>query len=251
MADAGAGAALRSGVTTLTEIADFLDRFLAADRFDERGGVYRGTTRAVRRIGVALDQWPGIGEWTRAERLDAVFLHRLRDLPPEAFAEEVGVIAYHLPFDERMTIGWNPRLAGVLGLESPEPLGDKDGRPVGMIGTAAGSYAAFRRQVAEVFGGEEEARAGKRDPLAKVAVVGAMSDALVREAAERGATVYVTGQWRRPAHRAVSETGIGVIAVGHRRCEAWGIRALAGVVRERWAGLEVIVAPPEDTKVTR
>lgn len=238
-------------MTTLAEIAGFLDRFLVADRFDERGGVYRGTARPVRRLGVALDQWPGIGEWTRAERLDAVFLHRLRDLPPGALAEEVGIIAYHLPFDERMTIGWNPRLAGVLGLESLEPLGDRDGRPVGMIGTAVGSYAALRRQVTEVFGGEEEARVGRRDNLAKVAVVGAMSDALVREAAERGATVYVTGQWRRPAHRAVSETGIGVITVGHRRCEAWGLRALAGVLRERWAGLEVVLAPPEDRTITR
>lgn len=53
----------------------------------------------------------------------------------------------------------------------------------------------------------------------------------------------MTGQFRTSAAIAIQETGIGVVAVGHRRCEEWGLRALAGVMRERWAGLEVILAP--------
>ena len=72
--------------------------------------------------------------------------------------------------------------------------------------------------------------------------MGAMNDALVREADARGARVYVTGQWRVPATEAVNETGIGVVCVGHRRSEEWGLRALAGLLRERWATLRVIVA---------
>jgi len=75
-----------------------------------------------------------------------------------------------------------------------------------------------------------------------VAVVGAMTDALVREAAERGATLYITGQFRQPAKLAVAQTQIGVIVVGHRRSELWGLQALTGVVRERWSGLEVVNA---------
>jgi putative NIF3 family GTP cyclohydrolase 1 type 2 len=66
-----------------------------------------------------------------------------------------------------------------------------------------------------------------------------MNEMLVREAVERGVQVYITGQWRQPASESVTETGIGVIAVGHRRAEEWGLRALAGVLRERWVQLEV------------
>jgi len=73
-----------------------------------------------------------------------------------------------------------------------------------------------------------------------VAVVAAMTDPLVREAA-RGAEVYVMGHFRQPAKEAVLNTGIGVIVVGHRRSEEWGLRALAGVLRERWCGLEVLL----------
>jgi putative NIF3 family GTP cyclohydrolase 1 type 2 len=51
-----------------------------------------------------------------------------------------------------------------------------------------------------------------------------MNDVLVREADRRGARLYVTGQWRERAETAVRETGIGVVIVGHRRSEEWGLR---------------------------
>ncbi len=39
------------------------------------------------------------------------------------------------------------------------------------------------------------------------------------------------------------ETRNGAIAVGHRRSEEWGLRAIAGVLRERWSRLEVVLPP--------
>ncbi len=70
-----------------------------------------------------------------------------------------------------------------------------------------------------------------------------MTDALVREAARRGADMYVTGQWRQPAEAAVAATGIAVAVVGHRRSEAWGLRLLARLMEEHWSGLRVLLAP--------
>ena len=67
-----------------------------------------------------------------------------------------------------------------------------------------------------------------------------MNDALVREAADRGANLYVTGQYRKPGQEAVDETGIAVVAVGHRRSEEWGLRALAHLLRQRWPELDVM-----------
>ncbi|HEX8361849.1 MAG TPA: hypothetical protein VF613_17150, partial [Longimicrobium sp.] len=56
------------------------------------------SAREVRRLGLALEP-PA-----RVESLDALFLHRpwgMRDV-------RIGVLASHLPFDERLTIGFNP-----------------------------------------------------------------------------------------------------------------------------------------------
>jgi putative NIF3 family GTP cyclohydrolase 1 type 2 len=227
---------------SLDDLAAFLDRFFAIERYgDDQGGIVRPSTRPIRRIGLALEPWPQLERWVAAERLDALFLHRPWKLEQWPLATEIGVLAYHLAFDERLTLGYNPRLADALGLHTIEVLGEKAGRPLGMLGRVDPQpSAAMQRTIVQIFGGCDEFHATS-EPITTVAVVGAMNDALVREAAERGAQWYVTGQFREPARLAVAETGIGVSVVGHRRSEVWGLRALAGVLRERWAGLELRV----------
>ena len=238
---------------TLDDITRFLDGYFDAARYGEdQRGIYRASSRDVRRIGVALEARAGLGAWARDQRLDAVFLHRPWRLEESELDEGVGVISYHLAFDESLTLGYSTRLAPALSMRNLEVLGEKEGRPLGMIGDVpVCSFDEFRRSLAEAFGGEENSRepadkAGRSTngerTVARVAVMGAMNDPLVREADARGARVYVTGQWRVPAEKAVGETGIGVVCVGHRRSEEWGLRALAGLLRERWADVRVVVA---------
>ncbi len=186
------------------------------------------SAREVRRLGLALEP-PA-----RVERLDALFLHRHWGIGDAG----IGVVASHLPFDERLTIGFNPELAEALGMRAPEVLGTKEGRPLGMIGDVAGDVLA---RVVAAFGEPEAVERGSGARVRRVAAVGAMTDALVREAAARGAGAYVTGQMRAPARKAVADTGMAVIAVGHRRSEVWGLHLLARLLRGEWPGLETVV----------
>jgi putative NIF3 family GTP cyclohydrolase 1 type 2 len=232
---------------TLDDLAAFLHDALGADAFpsDEQGGVFRpGDGRPLARVGAALEPWPGLARWAEREQLDAVFLHRPWRLAPDALAAGVGVVWSHLPFDERLTTGLNPRLAAALGLAAAAPLGERDGRPLGMVGAVAPAPAgAWAARVAAVFGGHEaELIADPGAPVAGVAVVGAMTDALVREAAGWGAGLYVTGQLRHPGRAAAAETGLAVVAVGHARSEWWGVRALAHLVAERWGAVRAVAA---------
>lgn len=207
---------------TLDEIARYLGDLWRVERYGaDQNGVYAPAPRPVGRIGLVLEAWPGIGRWAAEERVDALWVHRPWTLPLERLGG-IGVLAHHLAFDEHLTAGCNPRLADALGMMEIEPLGERDGRPLGMLGAVRGQdFAALARASAEVFGGHEGTIPASRVEISRVAVVGAMTDALVREAAARGAGAYVTGQLRRPADAAVRETGTGVIAVGHRRCEEW------------------------------
>ena len=68
-----------------------------------------------------------------------------------------------------------------------------------------------------------------------------MNPALVQEAHERGVGLYLTGEYRKGTQAAVDETGMSVIAIGHRRTEEWGLRALGTLLSEQWNGLEVLV----------
>jgi len=265
------------GAPPLDALADFLDALLAVDpRGDDPAGIVVPTTRPVRRLGLLIEPNPDVGAWARANALDAVFLHRPWGLDADALPPGVGVLAYHRGFDARMSVGWSPRLAAALGMRDLRPLGEKDGAPLGMIGdvdaqpwessdpeaiparestggtdagsprrrTSCGRCSEFIRpflaRVETEIGGSESAIAPRRAEIRRVAVVGAMTDALVREAAAAGADAYLTGQMRVPARKAVEETGIGVVATGHARAEAWGIRALAAGLRERFPALETV-----------
>lgn len=237
---------------TLDALAASLHDALGAAEYppNERGGVFRAperhgdaTTRPLARLGLALEPWPGLRAWAHHERLDALFLHRPWRLRPDALAPEVGVLYAHLPFDDRLTTSDSAPLAAALGLGGREVLGVKDGRRIGMIGDVDPRPAAdVVAHVDAVFGGAEAVAIPDPDRrVERVAVVGAMNDALVREAAARGAGVYVTGQMRQPARAAVAETGIAVVAVGHERAERWGLGALAAIVRDAWPALDVVI----------
>ena len=235
---------------TLGDINTFLHLYFSAERFDDdQNGVYSASDeeleRPVQRIGLMLEPFPRLADWTKQNRLDALFIHRpwkLEKMTSSQQVQGVGILAYHYAFDELLTTGYNPRLADVLLMDDIEVLGHKEGRPLGMIGDVPKTdVSTFQAQVEEVFGGLEGAYLNSESEVTRVCVVGAMRDKVIREASERGANVYITGQYREHAQKAVDDTGMNVLEVGHERCERWGMRALAGVLRERFAGLEVTI----------
>ncbi|HEX8674500.1 MAG TPA: Nif3-like dinuclear metal center hexameric protein [Longimicrobium sp.] len=226
----------------LTALAASIERITGADRFaDEPPIIFVPSTREVRRLGVALEPSAAVMERVRDEGLDALFLHRPWGVEAAGLPADVGVLASHLPFDERLTIGYNPDLAQALGLANIEAFRAKEGRALGMIGDFVGEFDALVRRIAAEFGEPQHVEPGSGGRVERVAVVGAMTDALVRDAAARGAGAYVTGQMRAPARAAVDETGIAVIAVGHRRAEVWGLHLLARLLSKEWPGLTTLV----------
>lgn len=229
----------------LLALAAFVDALLETNSYPTaEDTLYRHSVRPVGRLGLAVEADFDAKEWAEAQHLDAVFLHRPWKLDTQTLPPDIGVLSAHLPFDDHLTLGVNPRLAAVLGLTAWEPFGDKAGRPLGMLGRVSPApFDTLQARLQDIFGGLDCARAGKagRENITSITVVNAMTDTLVREAAACGAQLYVTGQERAGARDAVEETGIGIAAVGHARCEQWGLRALAGPLRERWTALTVCV----------
>lgn len=242
---------MNTSMLTIHHIAEFLENKLFVHRFsaDERGGIYHSSDQPVQRIGLALEPFPGLAKWVTEMDLDALWLHRPWQLDLAHLPNGVGVLAHHLPFDEALTIGFNERLFSQLQASGmPEPLGYKQEaakgkesmpeRPIGMLADVTEQeFDYWLDWVKMTFGGYDRAEAGHssaswRNTNSRIAVVGAMTDALVREAAGRGAQLYLTGAYRKPGQQAVDETGIAVIAVGHRRCEEWGLQELGNLLQE-------------------
>ena len=214
----------------LVEIVRELDRLLppSPGRGERTVVAEPGDGRVVRRLGFALEPWPGLAAWTERETLDALVLHRHWGLEPHALPPGLGVAATHAPFDERLGLGFNPHLARALALADPAPLGERDGLPLGMVG---GVEPDFVDRLARVFGGLETVGPGPSRPR-RAAVARAMTPELVHLAAAADADVYVTGELRATARAAVLEAGIAAVAVGHRRSETWSLGLLARLLAD-------------------
>jgi putative NIF3 family GTP cyclohydrolase 1 type 2 len=231
------------------ELAAFVDEALDTRAFtDEPPTLFVPSGRPVRRLGLALEPDPGLAGWMEAERLDAVFLHRPWGAAEAGLPPDTAVLGSHAPFDARLTVGANPDLARDLGLRDPRPFGEKDGRAIGMMGDGdEAGPAAWIERIARTFGGVDDVLPGFADAIRRVAVVGAMTDALVRRAAADGADLYLTGQVRQPGLRAAAETGMGIVAVGHARGETYGLRLLAGMIERRFGGAVACVVRAHGT----
>ncbi len=201
----------------------------------------------VRRLGLALDPWPGIAEWVAAAGLDAVLLHRHWQWSPAGWPAEAALLATHDPFDRRYAFGVAPELTAALALAPGPSIGERDGWPLGTVGEGAPrSVAELRAALVAAFGAVEEELAAESDPpppVARVAMARAMTPALVARAAELGARAYVTGQLRPSAREAARRAGVHVLAVGHRRGERWALALLADALRAALPALDVRCAP--------
>lgn len=221
---------------TVRDIADHLAPELDRARYHQEGdpaGVWLASDREVRRLGLRLE--PGRAPYDWAEGIDAVLMHRPFGLWPARLPDGLGVLAVHRALDDRFSVGYNPDLAAVLGLEAIEPLW-RDAHRIGLTGDLRQpvGYDELVGRIVRTFGGVADVRGPEPERVEAVALVGAMTAPLVKEAAARGATLYLTGQLRPVAFDAVRAAELRVIAVGQDRAEAWGLRHLGGVVRARW-----------------
>lgn len=230
----------------LSDIARYLDTYLEVSRFpDDQNGIYRPSSRTITRMGLAIEPWANIGAWVRQQHLDALFLHRPWRLDMKTLPDDVGVLAYHLAFDLTLTFGYNARLAAALLMQHTTPFAYKEGIPYGMFGDIAPTLLdEVVTLLGDTFSKTPTIETRYAEMVQRIAIVGAMTDTFVREAARHNVDLYITGQFRQPARQAVQETGMTIAVIGHDVGEQWGIYALSTLLKEQWASLEIVLATP-------
>ena len=168
----------------------------------------------------------------------AIFLHRVRHLG--AAFPGLAVLNSHDAFDAALTTGANMPLAEQLRWHHPERVELEQAS--GLI--ALPPQQDWERLLAALhaeFGGHDTLLPPKDSEVRRVALMNAMRPELLEAVAAKGASVYVTGQMRPTALPTARTLGLGVIALGHRRTELWGLRQLAREVGTAFPGLTCTV----------
>jgi len=167
--------------------------------------------------------------------LDRAAAARLRLL----LANDITLVAYHLPLDGHPELGNNALLARALGAESWEPFAAHRGETIGVAARFSGEGVDPRELTARVT-----AACGGREPLAfldgppRVRTLGLVSGAgadYLPQAIAAGHDAFLTGEPAERVMTAAREAGVHFLAAGHYATETFGVRALGDHLAARFA----------------
>lgn len=225
----------------LHELVGWCDALLQPERFrdycpnglqvegrDEVSLLVSGVTATQDLLDAALDLGADAllvhhGYFWRGEepRVTGMRRRRLRSL----LANDVSLIAYHLPLDAHPEVGNNAQLAARLGLRVDAPL-NADG--IGSLGHLSEpmSGEAFARHVAEALGREPVWVDGGPERIERIAWCTGGAQGYIEQAAAAGADAYLSGEISEQTTHVARECGLHYFAAGHHATERYGAPAL-------------------------
>ncbi len=149
---------------------------------------------------------------------------RLRTL----LAEDLNLLAYHLPLDAHPEMGNNRQLGDILGIEDAAPLMQDD--PTGLLWLGS----LNEPMTPSLFAEHLQARLGQAPvvidggvgAITRVAWCTGAAQGFIGDAAEYGADAFVSGEISEPTVHVARECGIHYFAAGHHATERYGVQAL-------------------------
>ncbi len=244
-------------VMDLYQLVAELDELLDADRIPDYcpNGLQVEGRREVQRIVTAVSSSRAL--FTRAADLDAdaVLVHHgilwnaaepprlvgsFRERVRLLLANDVSLVAYHLPLDRHLELGNAAQLAHRLGLIELEPFGDFKGVSVGVCGVFPEPVEAdeFFAAVGEACGREPQIFEGSRGMVASVGIVTGGAEREYHAAVAADLDAFITGEATEWVMHQAAEDGVHYLAAGHYATERFGIRALGRWIAEHH-GLDV------------
>jgi dinuclear metal center YbgI/SA1388 family protein len=169
--------------------------------------------------------------WGDAGALSEMQAGRLRAL----LANDLNLVAYHLPLDAHPSVGNNALLIEELGLALEESFGDYKGRSIGFVATSPGiSGDELATTIADRLGREPLHLAYGPETIERVAVIAGSAPDYIEAAAAAGCDAFITGEPAERVNSAAKELGIHFYAAGHHATEKLGIQRLGDLLVENF-----------------
>jgi len=244
-------------MTTVAEIADFLERFapaaLAAE-WDNVGLLVGDRAQKIERVMTCLTITPAVTAEAVQEQVDLVVTHHPLPFRPlkrltadeptgrmllDLIRSGIAVYSPHTAFDSAAA-GINQQLAEGLQLTAIEPLDAET--QAGRVGQLAapqtvGQVAARLKQFLKISGffvvGNLQA------PVTSVAVACGSAGEFLDLAICRGCQLFITGETRLHTCYDAESRGIALLLAGHFASERFGVERLATVITEQFPQITI------------
>lgn len=146
-------------------------------------------------------------------------------------AQDINLIAYHLPLDAHPELGNNAQLARVLGLtHSNETAG-----PGGLIWLGHMSGATTLGEVAhrieKALGRAPQVIGDASMPAKRLAWCTGAAQSMLSHAVDADAQIFITGEISEPTVHLAREANVGFISAGHHATERYGVQALGQAIQ--------------------
>jgi dinuclear metal center YbgI/SA1388 family protein len=153
-------------------------------------------------------------------------------------ANDISLLAYHLPLDAHSRLGNNACFGRILGVESVAPLQPGVSGSWGCVGSLPESAtigSIMRKLEAETGRVPLHIDGNSSQSVTRIAWCTGAAQGYIDAAALAGADLYVTGEISEQTVHSAREQGIHFIAAGHHATERYGVQALGAHLVEQFS----------------
>ncbi|MCG2576638.1 Nif3-like dinuclear metal center hexameric protein [Dechloromonas sp. XY25] len=231
------------------ELVDYLDGLLVPGKFKDycpnglqvegRGDILRvvaGVTASQALLDVAVARNADAilvhhGYFWKGEdgRITGIRRQRLASL----LANDINLLAYHLPLDAHPELGNNAQLAQRLGWVADGRFGEQDIAWLGRLTTPC-SLAALSADVEHVLGRTPLVIGEAERAIRRIGWCSGGAQGYFEQAIALGVDAYLSGEISEQTVHLARESGVAYIAAGHHATERYGVQALAGHLAQQF-----------------
>ncbi len=198
-----------------------------------------GVTASQRLIDVAIEKNADLvlvhhGYFWKGE--DSCITGLKRQRLKSLLANDISLLAYHLPLDMHDEFGNNVQLANKLGFEISGALEPESPSSVGLVGRLPRpmSAAELSRHVGTVLERDCLHIGDGARSIETVAWCTGAAQGMIEQAAKLGVDAYLSGEISEPTVHIARETGVHYFAAGHHATERYGVQALGQHLAEKF-----------------
>jgi len=247
----------------LNKIVQYLDTLLYSDKYDDYAvnGLQVEGKKDVSVLALGVSASLKLFQKARTESADAVLVHhgllwkashpmRIKSIFKNRIKfllkNDMSLLAYHLPLDGHKKYGNNILIAKKLGLKDLNAFAKHGSKNIGIIGKLpkAVSFSSILNKTSHIFGQITANYCFSQDKIQRIAIVSGGADKDFLEATEKGADLYITGEFGEPVQEIARETGKSFISCGHYVTERFGLLKLEKVLRKKFSLKTVFIDIP-------